>query len=35
MKHSVYQYYEAVLGITREAGEVRPSDFHTFFHFSK
>jgi len=30
MKHDVDHYYEAVLGITRRAGEVRPSDFHTF-----
>jgi hypothetical protein len=24
MKHNIHQYYEAVLGITRKAGEVRP-----------
>jgi hypothetical protein len=30
MKHDVDHYYEAVLGITRRAGEVRPADFHTF-----
>jgi len=29
MKHDV-DYYEAVLGITRRAGEVRPADFHIF-----
>lgn len=35
MKYDVDQYYEAVLGITREAGEVRALDFHTFFPLSK
>ena len=29
MKHDVHQYYEAALGITRKAGEVRPPDFHS------
>ena len=29
MKHNVDHYYEAVLGITRRAGEVRPADFHS------
>jgi len=27
MKHNVDYYYEAVLGITRRAGEVRHADF--------
>jgi len=29
MKHDVNQYYEAVLGITREAGKVSTWNLHT------
>jgi hypothetical protein len=30
MKYNIDQYYEAVLGLIREAGKVRTSEFYTY-----